>query len=331
MTRLCEREDFPDLLATVADDLGINPAIVEKDYFVTEALRLIARDFGELVLFKGGTSSPKGWKLIERFSEDIDLYVQEDTSSSRATQRRLKAIAEAVSGHPALRPDETRKQSTKHSRIEFYEYAARVGIIPGIHAAVMLEAGIQSGDYPAVERPIQSLLGEALDQAGVSGGEDQAAFTMRLLHFRRTCVEKLFTLHDRVERLVRQQGQPLGSFARHYYDVYCLLQQDEVTEMLRSAEYVDLARDYESVSSRYFPGQVLPPGMELRHSPALFPDTTLREELRRSYNQQCTRLCYQSPPPFDEVLGRLESVRERLVQVPDDPRRSSPLRAVAPA
>jgi hypothetical protein len=168
-----------------------------------------------------------------------------------------------------------------------------------------------------VERSIQSLVGEALDQAGVSGGDDQTAFTMRLLHFRRTFVEKLFTLHDRVERLVRQQGQPLGSVARHYYDLYCLLQQHEVPEMLRSAEYVDLARDYESVSSRYFPGQVLPPGMELRNSPALFPDTTLREELRRSYDQQCTRLCYQPPPPFDKVLGGLETIRERLVQVPD--------------
>jgi predicted nucleotidyltransferase component of viral defense system len=91
--RLCERGDFPELLSTVARQLGINPAIVEKDYYVTEALRIIARDFGELVLFKGGTSLSKGWKLIERFSEDIDLYVREDCSSGRATERRLKAIA----------------------------------------------------------------------------------------------------------------------------------------------------------------------------------------------------------------------------------------------
>jgi len=320
MTRLCERKDFPDLLSTVADNLGINPGIVEKDYYVTEALRIIARDFGELVLFKGGTSLSKGWKLIERFSEDIDLYVQADATSTRATERRLKAIARAVSEHPALRRDEARKQGGTHSRTEYFDYDARLGAIPGIQSAIMLESGVQSGDYPVEERSIQSLVGEALDQAGVSGGDDQAAFVMRLLHFRRTFVEKLFTLHDRVERLVRQQGQPLGSVARHYYDLYCLLQRDEVPEMLRSAEYVDLARDYKSVSSRYFPGQVLPPGMELRNSPALFPDTTLREELRRSYDQQCTRLCYQPPPPFDEVLGRLEMVRERLVRVPDDSR-----------
>lgn len=103
MTRLCERPDFPELLSLVAGNLHINAAIVEKDYYATEALRIIAGSFGDLVLFKGGTSLSKGWKLIERFSEDIDLYVQEDTTSGRATERRLKAIAGAVAAHPALR------------------------------------------------------------------------------------------------------------------------------------------------------------------------------------------------------------------------------------
>jgi hypothetical protein len=181
----------------------------------------------------------------------------------------------------------------------------------------MLEAGVQSGDYPVEERPIQSLLGEALDLAGVSGGDDQAPFTMRLLHFRRTLVEKLFTLHDRVERQVRGRGEPLGAHARHYYDLHCLLQQAAVGEMLQSAEYVDLARDYQLVSRRYFPGQVLPMRMELRDSPALFPEAALRDELQRAYDEQCGRLCFQTPPAFASVLAALEEVREQLVPVSD--------------
>src|SRR5437879_2949536 len=110
MNRLCERDDFPDLIEEVARGLGISPAIVEKDYYVTEALRVIAERFGDVVLFKGGTSLSKGWKLIERISEDIDLYVQPDTSSSRATDRRLKRIVETVGAHPRLTRDEPRKK-----------------------------------------------------------------------------------------------------------------------------------------------------------------------------------------------------------------------------
>jgi len=148
VSRLCERDDFPELIQATANGTGIDPAIVEKDYYVTEALRIIAKCFGDLVLFKGGTSLSKGWKLIERFSEDIDLYVQPDDSSSRATARRLKEIANTVAQHPALRADETRKKSVPGGRTEYFSYEARAGAVPGIDAVVMLEAGIQSGDYP---------------------------------------------------------------------------------------------------------------------------------------------------------------------------------------
>jgi predicted nucleotidyltransferase component of viral defense system len=67
---LFERSNFAELITATGDENGIgNPWIVEKDYFVTEALRLIARAFGDVVIFKGGTSLSKGWKLINRFSE----------------------------------------------------------------------------------------------------------------------------------------------------------------------------------------------------------------------------------------------------------------------
>ena len=50
---------------------GLRPAIIEKDYYVTEALRVIAACAGDKVIFKGGTSST--WNLIQRFSEDIQI------------------------------------------------------------------------------------------------------------------------------------------------------------------------------------------------------------------------------------------------------------------
>jgi predicted nucleotidyltransferase component of viral defense system len=54
---------------------GLRAAIIEKDYYVTEALRIIAATAGEKVIFKGGTSLSKGWNLIQRFSEDIDIFL----------------------------------------------------------------------------------------------------------------------------------------------------------------------------------------------------------------------------------------------------------------
>ena len=57
--------------------LGLRAASIEKDFWICWALReLFALDeIGNELTFKGGTSLSKGWKLIERFSEDLDVTV----------------------------------------------------------------------------------------------------------------------------------------------------------------------------------------------------------------------------------------------------------------
>ena len=72
--KLFEHPDFEQAILQAAEHFrgqGLRPAIIEKDYYVTEALRVIAASAGDKVIFKGGTSLAKGWNLIQRFSEDI--------------------------------------------------------------------------------------------------------------------------------------------------------------------------------------------------------------------------------------------------------------------
>jgi len=74
--KLFEHPDFEQAIIRAAEHFGnraLRPAIIEKDYYVTESLRIIARAAGDKIIFKGGTSLSKGWNLIQRFSEDIDL------------------------------------------------------------------------------------------------------------------------------------------------------------------------------------------------------------------------------------------------------------------
>ena len=69
-----EDRDFDDLLRIVADEHGLTVGLVEKDYWVTHVLWALLHQ-GFDVWFKGGTSLSKGFGLIERFSEDLDLKV----------------------------------------------------------------------------------------------------------------------------------------------------------------------------------------------------------------------------------------------------------------
>ena len=70
------KEEQLTILANVAENKGIVDNAVEKDYWVSMVLRAIfSLPYATAFVFKGGTSLSKGWGLIERFSEDIDLAI----------------------------------------------------------------------------------------------------------------------------------------------------------------------------------------------------------------------------------------------------------------
>jgi len=76
---------FNEAVRSTAEYMGLQEIFIEKDYWVTLALKAILKsEHGSKVVFKGGTSLSKCYKLIERFSEDIDLVLlKSDTESSR--------------------------------------------------------------------------------------------------------------------------------------------------------------------------------------------------------------------------------------------------------
>jgi hypothetical protein len=74
VTFIHEDSEFEDLLRIVAERRGLSLGLVEKDYWVTHALWALHAQ-GLDVWFKGGTSLSKGFGIIERFSEDLDLKI----------------------------------------------------------------------------------------------------------------------------------------------------------------------------------------------------------------------------------------------------------------
>jgi hypothetical protein len=76
--------------------------------------------------------------------------------------------------------------------------------------------------------------------------------------------------------LLKRDGQPLGAYARHYYDLLQLAAQAEVIAMLKSAEYLAIKADYDRISCEHFPRQYFPSDdMRFAGSDALFPPAAL--------------------------------------------------------
>lgn len=71
-----DKEAFEELLIGAANELAIPANIIEKDYYVTIALKSLSEKLGDMV-FKGGTSLTKCYQLLDRFSEDIIIATEQ--------------------------------------------------------------------------------------------------------------------------------------------------------------------------------------------------------------------------------------------------------------
>ena len=138
--RLFEHPDFEQAIIRAADHFrprGLREAIIEKDYYVTEALRIIEQAAGHQVIFKGGTSLSKGWGLIQRFSEDIDIFLDptafDPPLGKKGIDRELKKLRQVIEQHPALTFVEKESQTIggfgRNDRFEYVQRFAGAGEI----------------------------------------------------------------------------------------------------------------------------------------------------------------------------------------------------------
>jgi len=318
---LCQHTEFRQAILAAEQhfkDRGLRAAVIEKDYYVTEALRCVAQLRGDKLIFKGGTSLSKGWGLIDRFSEDVDLFLDPAkftlSLGTNAINRELKSLRDCVHEHPQLTHLPGESQTIGGSaRSDRFSYPQLFSGPEEVAPRVLLEVGTASGSEPTQVVQISSFLGDFLRGTGSSlGTDDEVPFPFRLLHFRRTFVEKLFAIHGKVEKFKRDRI-PLGSYARHYYDLARLTERAEVMAMLKSAEYETIRVDYDRVSRAGFSRDYIPPeGMRFTNSDALFPEGELAAVLAAEYDTQCKQLCFGPYPPWEEVIARFARLRADL-------------------
>ncbi|WP_410653120.1 nucleotidyl transferase AbiEii/AbiGii toxin family protein, partial [Bacteroides cellulosilyticus] len=95
-----DKEAFKEIIALAAEQFSYEQSHVEKDYWVSKILRDISlSEYANKTYFKGGTSLSKAYGLIERFSEDLDLFVF--TGDKSASKQAEKTLNKKLSKHIA--------------------------------------------------------------------------------------------------------------------------------------------------------------------------------------------------------------------------------------
>lgn len=240
------RELFEQAVLRTAAYLDIDAGIVEKDYYVTLMLKEISLNVPDLV-FKGGTSLSKCHKVINRFSEDIDLTVEYESKPSEGKRKELKKnIVSAIDSFELslANPNEIK------SRREYNKYIVDYPSLfmqPGLKNHLQIETMIKIKAYPNCEMEAASLIYDYLMAEGFDDMIDEyelAPFKLKVQSAERTFIDKVFALAD------YYLSDKVTEHSRHIYDLYKLLDRVELNAQLK-----DL---YERVRVEREPHQVCP-------------------------------------------------------------------------
>lgn len=323
MALLRDDRDFATAIARAAQELGsLDPAFVEKDYWVTQVLRTLNDSLGGGFTFKGGTSLSKGYRIIERFSEDVDiLVVPLADAGASAADDHLRAITEQVARRLGPEWSEGRApgRGRDGSRGDLIHFAARTagGVRAGIRPdAVLLETGYGGGHEPSEMVEITPILCAPLGIAP-DEFEDTRAFRVRALEPRRTLIEKLFAVHHLATLFEGGEIRDVERFGRHYYDIFKLLDHPPTVDRLTAdrARFELLVTEVERVARTHFGGTTPRPYGGFAESPAFTPDreSPLRAWLDGKYRDALQLLPGNvKGPTFGRIVQRVHEFGDRL-------------------
>jgi len=304
---------FADLVRIVADQRGIAPGLVEKDYWIMQSLYGL-QQLGLVFQLKGGTSLSKGYGLIQRFSEDIDIRIEPPAGwsvmagknhdkpahaeSRKAFFDRLTEII-IIDGVKGVERDEAFDDVPRYRNggIRLLNAGANAHI-EGIKDGILLEVGFDE-IAPNAPRDISSWAYDLA--AGRVEIIDNRALAVPCYHPGYTLVEKLQAISTKF-RQQQATGQLPPNFTRHYYDVASLLQNPTVQAFVGTADYTrHKAKRFPAVDN---PVIAANEAFSLR-------DPETRTALRRAY-EASRALYYAGQPPFEDLLARIAEWTPRL-------------------
>jgi hypothetical protein len=315
--------DFAGAVDNAARELRLAAEFVEKDYWVTQVLRALHTHYGGWFVFKGGTSLSKGYNLIERFSEDVDILVNPaKDDSARSREHLLLAMTGRVATELGVESiaarDPGRGKFAHRADVLVYPRLPRrrTVVMPIEDRGVLLETGFAGGNWPTEMVEVTPILCRPL---GIDPAEfdDTAAFSIPALKPARTLLEKLSLLHHVAQ--AHERGEtPDVRCGRHYYDIYRLLNHAPTRKVLDDREeFSRIMSEMEQISAQHFGTWEPRPSSGYGQSPAFVPPdgSELFGWLAARYRDSAGLLPAKvtgSWPSFGKVLQRVAAHRELL-------------------
>ncbi len=309
---------FKAAISATADYFGIPEIYIEKDYWVTLALKQIFTDkeISKIAVFKGGTSLSKCYKLIDRFSEDIDMVViTEASESSNAIKTKLKKVTNViggdlnyVSGHLL-----ENKKGKVRKLVFDYQKAAVTGIYGQIRDEIVLEVSSLGSPYPSILHEVHTMIAQFIastDNLGLIQQFELEPFKVNVLDIKRTFCEKIISLVR--FSYTKNPLEDLADKVRHTYDLHMLLKHPEITAFIKTDAFETMLTQVGIDDDKAIPNNK--EWLQKHPKEALFFDEleSTWNSVKKTYNGTFKELITGEFPKDTVVYTSLMAIKKRL-------------------
>ncbi|MGM9455279.1 nucleotidyl transferase AbiEii/AbiGii toxin family protein [Legionella bozemanae] len=306
---LHELPDVKELFLVVSDEKAIHPSIVEKDYWVMHTLWGLQQQGFEFEL-KGGTSLSKGYKIIDRFSEDIDIQIHPAASlevksgknhdkKSHIESRRnfFDTLSNElqISGLLFQRDHEFDDLPKMRSAGIRGTYQSLFPSLAALKEGVLLEVGFDK-TTPYDYRDISSWAYEKAITSGIKIINNQANGVKCYLP-EYTFIEKLQTISTKYRVNKQRNIESPINFIRHYYDVYQLLQTEQVKNFLSTDDYYTYKQEKFGILNE----------LDLTKNPAFQLSEPGEVDKFSSLYQKKVEIYFGDTPPFEKIIEYIKN------------------------
>jgi len=316
MTIHQDQELFKELIDATALHLNLPYLYIEKDYWVTYVLKNLANsEYSDIAIFKGGTSLSKAYKIIERFSEDIDLAVITDGKGSNEIKKLIKKIEVAIldDNFTALPKHEQNSKGSQFRKTVHDYMKLEDGDFGHATESIILELNSFAHPHPFEAKEISTYISDFLLTTAPTMIEEYflEPFNVNVLNYKRTFCEKISAV-ARASYESDDEYTQLKEKIRHFYDIYFLMNEPEIDSFLYSNDFVDMIQKVRVDDQNQF-NQNNWATVSL-YTTKIFTDTAaILDELNNFYSSNFRDLVYaQTLPSIDEIRIKIEVLAEVL-------------------
>lgn len=312
------KDIFEVAIKETADNLGIKSYFIEKDYWISLVLKRLSESrYVDSVVFKGGTSLSKGHRLINRFSEDVDVAV---IIHPDASGNKIKTLIRTIEKEIASDLEEVVIDgvTSKGSRFRKAVYNFPVSqaqkqnlVVP---KSIIVEINSFANPFPYHSLFIQSMIGEYFqseNQHQLIEDYDLASFDINVLDKEQTLIEKLVSLmrFSFDERPV----ESVSGKIRHFYDLYYLLQDEACLKYVKSEAFRSQFHSVLEHDKQQFDEPAGWNTKALNDSPLISAFDSMWEDLKSNYTNELSILAYSEIPNEKDVASMFKQLLKYLV------------------